>query len=146
MAVNMLDVFFESPQQVFVLQGYAGTGKTTLLKVVLDYLEDKDTTCRLLASTGRAARVLSLKTKRQAATIHSTIYQIDHKKSVVGEDTKTIAFKVKDNNDPLKTVYFIDESSMIADKTEATPCFCSTMGDFGTHIQACRLVNCSEMY
>lgn len=45
MAVNMLDVFFESDQQVFVLQGYAGTGKTTLLKVVLDYLEDKDTTC-----------------------------------------------------------------------------------------------------
>ena len=58
MAVNMLDVFFESDQQVFVLQGYAGTGKTTLLKVVLDYLEDKDTTCRLMASTGKISLVI----------------------------------------------------------------------------------------
>jgi len=134
MAVNMLDAFFESTQQVFVLQGYAGTGKTTLLKVVLDYLEDKDTTCRLMASTGRAARVLSLKTKRQAATIHSTIYQIDHAKSVIGEESKTIAFKLKDNSDPLKTVYFIDESSMIADKTEANTMLLFDDGRFLQHI------------
>lgn len=134
MAVNMLDAFFESQQQVFVLQGYAGTGKTTLLKVVLDYLEDKDTTCRLMASTGRAARVLSLKTKRQAATIHSSIYQIDNKNSVIGEESKTIAFKLKDNTDPLKTVYFIDESSMIADKTEANTMLLFDDGRFLQHI------------
>jgi len=48
MAVKMLETFFENPDQVFILQGYAGTGKTSLLKAVLDYLDTTDGSTRLL--------------------------------------------------------------------------------------------------
>ncbi|MBW6536420.1 MAG: AAA family ATPase [Mariniphaga sp.] len=63
-ALQKLGVFFESNEyHVFVFQGYAGTGKTTLLKGVLDYLDSVKRPYRLMASTGRAARVLTNKTR-----------------------------------------------------------------------------------
>ena len=91
-AIQKLSVFFDSAvEQVFVLQGYAGTGKTTLLKGVLDYLDSVKRPYRMMASTGRAARVLTNKTGRTATTIHSSIYVVDSKNSEVTEQKKSIA-------------------------------------------------------
>ncbi len=134
-AIQKLSVFFENnTDQVFVLQGYAGTGKTTLLKGVLDYLDSVKQSYRLMASTGRAARVLANRTGRPASTIHSSIYVIDAQKSEVTEQTKSIAFKLRINMDPQETVYFIDEASMISDRSEASQGLLFDDGRFLDHI------------
>lgn len=76
-AIRQMESFFRDDRQIYVLQGYAGTGKTILLNGILDYLDAEKRPYKLMASTGRAARVLTNKTGRQASTIHSTIYEID---------------------------------------------------------------------
>ncbi len=134
-AIQKLSVFFDSDdEQVFVLQGYAGTGKTTLLKGVLDYLDSIKRPYRLMASTGRAARVLSNKTCRTATTIHSSIYVVDVKNSEVTEQKKSIAFKLRVNLDDKETIYFIDEASMIADRSETNQQLLFDDGRFLDHI------------
>lgn len=135
LAIQKLDVFLESEEyQVFILMGYAGTGKTTLLKGVLDYLDSIKRPYRLMASTGRAARVLANKTGRTATTIHSSIYVVDAEKSEVTEQKKSIAFKLRNNFDDKDTVYFIDESSMISDKSEINQQLLFDDGRFLDHI------------
>lgn len=134
-AIQKLSVFFDSAEeQVFVLQGYAGTGKTTLLKGVLDYLDSIKRPYRMMASTGRAARVLSNKTGRTATTIHSSIYVVDAKNSEVTEQKKSIAFKLRVNLDDKETIYFIDEASMIADRSETNQQLLFDDGRFLDHI------------
>ena len=100
----------------FVLVGYAGTGKTTLMKAVVDYLRTDRTghplKTVLMAPTGRAAVILSQKTGHVANTIHRTIYEIEEGAQ---EDGGRMKFKLRHNEDPEQTVYFVDESSMISD-------------------------------
>ena len=62
-----------NPSQPFVLQGYAGTGKTTLTKQFL-HMVDPSTRMALMAPTGKAARILSTKTGARATTIHKVLY------------------------------------------------------------------------
>jgi len=132
---NSLIDFLENPEQkVFVLAGYAGTGKTTILKGVLNYLDEKKAKYGLLASTGRAAKVMATLTGRITKTIHSTIYMLDENASKLDEDNKTLAFKLKENMDDKETIYFIDESSMIADKSEANPFLLFDDGRFLEHL------------
>ena len=64
--------FLNSDVSVFILKGYAGTGKTTMVKVIADYLAQSHDVV-LMAPTGRAARVLTAKTGRGAVTIHRAI-------------------------------------------------------------------------
>ena len=65
--------FMDSDASVFILRGYAGTGKTTMVRVIAEYLaQSRDVL--LMAPTGRAARVLTAKTGREAVTIHKAIY------------------------------------------------------------------------
>mgnify|MGYP001151832515 CR=1 FL=1 len=134
LAVNKLEIFFQDDNDIFVLQGYAGTGKTTLLKGILDFLDAKKQPYKLMASTGRAARVLANKSGRPASTIHSTIYEIDSSRTVVEDDKKILAFRLRMNNDAAETIYFIDEASMIADKTEANQNLLFDDGRFLDHI------------
>ncbi|MCD8292123.1 MAG: AAA family ATPase, partial [Prevotella sp.] len=64
-------------QSVFILKGYAGTGKTTLIKSIIPLIQEKGKSVLLMAPTGRAAKVLSEKTGHYASTIHRGIYAFD---------------------------------------------------------------------
>ena len=67
-------LFDPDPDSAFVLKGYAGTGKTTLVSALIQTLPQLKVRSVLLAPTGRAAKVLSNYSGRQALTIHKKIY------------------------------------------------------------------------
>lgn len=74
---KMLDDFLFSRQMkkpVFLLKGYAGTGKTTLVSALVKALESLEMPVVLMAPTGRAAKVMSNYSGRKAFTIHKQIY------------------------------------------------------------------------
>jgi exodeoxyribonuclease-5 len=92
---------------IFLLRGYAGTGKTTVLSSlvrVLDILKMKSV---LLAPTGRASKVLSRYAAKPATTIHKKIYR---QQSAVGTPGKFVL----DRNLHRDTIFIIDEASMIS--------------------------------
>ena len=109
---EMLD-FFGSGDDVFILKGYAGTGKTSLIKGIIKYLAAGKKPYSLMASTGRAAKILSEKTGIPAGTVHSRIYR--PKVIETGKGTgMRIEFDLTENFDMPGTIYFVDESSMIS--------------------------------
>lgn len=93
---------------VFILSGYAGTGKTTLLGAYVKALGEVKTKTVLLAPTGRAAKVLSGHSQKQALTIHKRIYR---KETVAGGGVQLAVAPNLSKN----TVFIIDEASMIGD-------------------------------
>lgn len=112
-------------QQLFILRGYAGTGKTTLVGFLLDWLKkERSHRAVLLASTGRAARILEQKTGFGAATVHSHIYTFDviegreqHKKDAWKSDTGqlVLSFGLKPSlESDTDKLYIIDEASMLS--------------------------------
>ena len=114
-----IKVFMNSDASVFILRGYAGTGKTTMVNVIADYLaQSRDV--KLMAPTGRAARVLTVKTGREAVTIHKAIYE---KACVVSKNVKDIAesefkfvFPVHKNENEGNIVAIVDEASMVCSR------------------------------
>ncbi len=96
---------------VFIIKGYAGTGKTTILSAVVKLLENNDIDNVLLAPTGRAAKVFSEYAGKQAVTIHKHIYK--------GSSSRggKVKFSIR-KNEFKNTFFIIDEASMISDKTE----------------------------
>ena len=74
-----------SNDEIFVLKGYAGTGKTTIISTVINHLEAINMKCVLLAPTGRAAKVISNYSGKPAYTIHKRIYFPKKSKSGGGE-------------------------------------------------------------
>ena len=116
--------------KIFILCGYAGTGKTTMMKVFIKELERRNLPFSLLASTGRAAKILSNVTGHLASTIHSLIYTFDdlnqnmenlveqREKSGVDKSGQLLLnFLLTPVEDyPGESRYYIvDESSMISD-------------------------------
>lgn len=99
-----------TPQDsVFLLNGYAGTGKTSVMGALVRSLNAIRIPTVLLASTGRAAKVFSNFTGLPAHTIHRKIYRAPS----VGADGKLIA---RVNQNPhVNTVFIVDEASMIGD-------------------------------
>ncbi len=93
----------------FVLKGYAGTGKTTVISTLVRILKKHKINVVLLAPTGRAAKVLSSYSGEQASTIHRRIYR---KKSSVNIDA---GFSLSPNMGK-NTLFLVDESSMISDE------------------------------
>ncbi|MBQ6955737.1 MAG: AAA family ATPase [Bacteroidales bacterium] len=118
-ALDKFSEFINSDCQVFILSGYAGTGKTTLMKTMVESLQSKGGKWSLpyetvlMAPTGRAAVILSGKTGQSAATIHRTIFAIE---KGVQYEGKKMKFLLRKNKDSERTVYFVDESSMISDQ------------------------------
>ena len=111
--------FMNSDASVFILRGYAGTGKTTMVKVIADYLA-QSRSVHLMAPTGRAARVLFQKTGHMAYTIHKSIYA---KACVVSKKVKDIAdsefkfvFPILQYEHGGNIVAIVDEASMVCSR------------------------------
>lgn len=119
--IKTLNVFLEDKNSnLFLLKGYAGTGKTFIIKGLADYLARIGRTFNLSAPTGKAARVISSKTKREASTIHRAIYSNKDIKefkvdNTSGTETYKFYYEIQVNADPDDTVYIVDEASMISD-------------------------------
>jgi hypothetical protein len=112
-AVNRLDSFLTSDTNCFLLKGYAGTGKTFLMQGLVEYLTSTGRNFKIMAPTGRAAKVISDKTKNDAFTVHKSIYNFNE---LLDDDhTFKFRYKLNLNEDSINTVYIIDESSMLSD-------------------------------
>ena len=98
-------------RSIFMLKGYAGTGKTTLVAALVKALPQIGKRSVLIAPTGRAAKVLSKYSKKSTSTIHRKIYWIRTNKN---GNTFT---KLKENTH-CNTVVIVDEASMIPEKSD----------------------------
>ena len=119
----------ENNHRVFILNGYAGTGKTTLIRFFIDELCRLDKLYVLMASTGRAAKIVSNATGKKASTVHSVIYKFndfnqDLEEVVNQEDQygvdKTGQLYLTFAMIPVKIsekqhFYIVDEASMVSD-------------------------------
>lgn len=106
--------FLNSNLPVFILKGYAGTGKTTMISYIIEVVAKHDKVPILMAPTGRAARVLGTKTRRESNTIHRCIYELDTIETKEGSDDIRYIFPLKDVEGTAKDrICIVDESSMI---------------------------------
>jgi ATP-dependent exoDNAse (exonuclease V) alpha subunit len=113
---NKQDLFFQliaefctnnDDDEIFVLKGYAGTGKTTVISTIVNNLTEINKKYVLLAPTGRAAKVISNYSQKPAFTIHKKIY---FPKKVAGG----VSFTMQQNKHK-NTIFIVDEASMISD-------------------------------
>ena len=119
--VPKLQAFLDDDEaRIFILRGYAGTGKTFLMKGVVDYLSAVNRSVHLMAPTGRAAKVLSTRTSRSASTIHAHLYSPRDRDDPDDEDF-TLVSDLTSNTDELDAVYVVDEASMVSDRETQNP-------------------------
>jgi exodeoxyribonuclease-5 len=109
-------IFSKDNQSVFLLKGYAGTGKTSTISVLVNSLWRAGRKAVLLAPTGRAAKVISGYSKRQALTIHKKIYFPKKQKN------GSVDFVLQPNKHT-NTVFIVDEASMIPDRPQNSKLF-----------------------
>ena len=110
-ALKLLADFLLSPDSdgVFLLKGYAGTGKTSLVSALVKTLDELKQKCILLAPTGRAAKVFSHYAGHSAYTIHRRIYR---QRSFSNElDNFTMNVNLHQH-----TLFIVDEASMISNE------------------------------
>ena len=98
-------ILSKKEQKAFVLRGYAGTGKTSIMAAVVKALGELKQPVVLLAPTGRAAKVLARYANKPAYTIHKYIYR----QNKLGSDS----FSLSDNLHK-HTLFIVDEASMIS--------------------------------
>ncbi len=91
-----------------ILCGAAGTGKSSIMSAVVGYLNNHDFAYQIAAPTGRAARLLGRKTNTLASTIHSLIYTVK-----TDRETGKVYFIPRDADNDTRTIFIIDEASMI---------------------------------
>lgn len=130
---RLVDFIRNKDKHIFILKGYAGTGKTTMMKRLIDELSRRNFSYVLLASTGRAAKILSNATNREAKTVHSLIYTYKDLnqdiEKIVDERTSTgidksgqllLNFSRESISTNDEIYYLVDEASMIPDKEDKT--------------------------
>ncbi len=103
---------FERYRDCFLLRGYAGTGKTTLVGTLIKVLPRFGYKSVLLAPTGRAAKVMANYAKKPAQTIHRKIYR-----QVADPGSGTLAFQ-RQKTYHEDTLFIVDEASMISDEAD----------------------------
>ncbi|MGB6269322.1 MAG: ATP-binding domain-containing protein [Olleya sp.] len=101
---------------VFLLKGYAGTGKTTIIGTIVTNLWKAKKSAVLMAPTGRAAKVISNYSKKEAFTIHKKIY---FPKKEKGGGVKFVLQPNKHKD----TIFIVDEASMIPDSPSDSKLF-----------------------
>ena len=104
---TVADFVSTDDDDILVVNGYAGTGKTTAISSVIAALKEFQTKCVLLAPTGRAAKVLSSYAGQPAFTIHKHIYR---QKSVGGDGFGQFSLAPNKDKD---TLFIVDEVSLI---------------------------------
>jgi exodeoxyribonuclease-5 len=100
----------DDPNKIFLIKGYAGTGKTTIISALVNAFKTLKIKSVLLAPTGRAAKVLSAYSNKTAYTIHKKIYRQKSSKDGFG-------IFALDNNLHSNTFFIVDEASMISNKS-----------------------------
>lgn len=98
-------IISKDEQKTFVLRGYAGTGKTSLMAALVRAMKELQQSIVLLAPTGRAAKVLARYAQTPAYTIHKFIYR----QNKLGTDAFSLSFNPHKN-----TIFIVDEASMIS--------------------------------
>jgi ATP-dependent exoDNAse (exonuclease V) alpha subunit len=134
--ISLQQFVSNSNHKIFILKGYAGTGKTTLMGRLIKWLDDKEIDYSLLASTGRAAKILSNLTGAAARTVHSQIYTFNNLSEDIEEISKipddiavdskgqiSLVFELIPVHSTNEKVYIVDEASMIADQQEKNTSF-----------------------
>lgn len=109
-------ILSKKKDELFLIKGYAGTGKTTTVKALIKTLRSHRIRTVLLAPTGRAAKVLSSYTQSPAYTIHKKIYR--QKSSRDG-----FADFLLEKNLHKNTYFIVDEASMISNQSMETSVF-----------------------
>ncbi len=128
----------EDFSKIFVLNGYAGTGKTTLVAALVGALKELGIKPVLLAPTGRAAKVLAQYAQEKALTIHKRIYR-----QRTNADYES---KFSLNVNPERgAVFIVDEASMLSDTTSGGAIFgsgslLSDLVDYVRSGRGCRLI------
>jgi exodeoxyribonuclease-5 len=122
---------------IFLLKGYAGTGKTSIIAALVQSLYEIKINTVLMAPTGRAAKVLALYSGVQAFTIHKKIYR---QKSIEEQSEFSLAPNMYKN-----TVFIVDEASMISGNSYEQSIFGSgdLLEDMMTYIKSgtgCKLI------
>lgn len=107
----------QEKKKCFLLRGYAGTGKTTLIKSIASSLHQLNYKTVLMAPTGRAAKVMSNYSSMQAHTIHRLIYQFTQYDAAYRSRLKSKEVR------PSNTVFIVDEASMITDEGDSQSSF-----------------------
>jgi len=128
--------------EIFILKGYAGTGKTTLIAALVRALKKHKRRAVLLAPTGRAAKVLATYSGHPALTIHKKIYR--QKKMVDGFGEFGL-----DRNLHKNTLFIVDEASMISNRSLELSIFGSgrLLDDLISYVYSgsgCKLVLCGD--
>ncbi|MBQ8806936.1 MAG: AAA family ATPase [Bacteroidaceae bacterium] len=121
--LDQIQTFMSSDASIFILRGYAGTGKTTMVKVIAEYISQRRNV-QLMAPTGRAARVLTqkagIKGELEATTIHKAIYTkaciVLKKANDIAESEFKFVFPVYKNEHGGNIVAIVDEASMVCSR------------------------------
>ncbi len=119
-AMQLLSHFVLQPSkdnELFILMGYAGTGKTTLVSALVKTLKTIGKRSVLLAPTGRAAKVFAFYASQKAFTIHKLLYRVRKKNDQI--------FFTRRKNQFKNVIFLVDEVSMISNKSQSGDFFSS---------------------
>ncbi|MBR4390686.1 MAG: AAA family ATPase [Bacteroidales bacterium] len=124
----------KKPNPTYLLRGYAGTGKTTLVTTLVKTLPTIGMSTVLMAPTGRAAKVMSNYTHQFASTLHKKIYQI----ATLPDGSMRLTRAENKHKD---TVFIVDEASMIGEGHDfGTRSILDDLMDYVFNGERCRLL------
>lgn len=137
--LDVLAEFIDSPydNSIFLLKGFAGTGKTSLIGCFVQYCIQQRIKVVLLAPTGRAAKVFSSYAHYPAFTIHKKIYRQNRY-----DGSSSSVFSLN-NNAHKDTLFLVDEASMIANSSDSFLGSGGLLSDLVEYVYAadnCRLI------
>ncbi len=119
--LKKIELFFAGDDRIFLLKGSAGTGKTTIIRLITGILLKNDMAFSLMAPTGKAASVIQARTGHEARTIHSCIYQFtgldevkEDSKSSDDEDDATPLYMFRKRDCEGTSILIVDEASMVS--------------------------------